>query len=346
VRVNTRLFCFSACAALLLCAAAVCCAQTAAVTPSTTQLTAEQKTLLDGAVQLSREVQHLNKERKFDQALPLAHRVVEVRRRILGEDDRLVADAISDLGDLYIGKEDYERAEAQFRKALSIYEKAGSPTGNMAYTIDALTLLRWSARDYNKAEDYGKRALALKAQLYGEPSVQFFTSIDSLLRVYHSAGKTSQRNALYARALSVAEKAKDRIPDRPALFRYHCGLRDGKQTAEVVAMLRQIEALLSWNPSAQAPLAEGVLNGRALILVRPEYPPEARAAKATGRVVVQIMIDECGKVVSAKATSGNALLRAVSESAARAAKFSPTFISGMPIAVTGIIEYRFLNSPP
>jgi TonB family protein len=47
------------------------------------------------------------------------------------------------------------------------------------------------------------------------------------------------------------------------------------------------------------------------------YPPAARAVRATGEVIVAVMIDKQGKVISAKAESGHALLRAAGVQAAR-----------------------------
>lgn len=85
----------------------------------------------------------------------------------------------------------------------------------------------------------------------------------------------------------------------------------------------------------------GVLNGKAVNLVKPPYPPAAKAVRAGGAVSVQVLIDEDGNVVRASAVSGHALLRAAAESAARASKFSPTMISGQPVKVTGVIVYNF-----
>jgi protein TonB len=91
-----------------------------------------------------------------------------------------------------------------------------------------------------------------------------------------------------------------------------------------------------------APISGGVLNGKAISLPKPNYPPIARAAHASGTVVVQVLIDENGNVVSAKAVSGHPLLQAVSVSAARQARFSPTKLSGQPVKVTGVIQYNFV----
>ncbi len=93
--------------------------------------------------------------------------------------------------------------------------------------------------------------------------------------------------------------------------------------------------------AASAPISGGVLNGKAISLPQPPYPPVARAAKASGTVVVQVLIDENGNVVNAAAVSGHPLLRAASVAAARSAKFSPTKLSGQPVKVSGVVTYNF-----
>lgn len=92
----------------------------------------------------------------------------------------------------------------------------------------------------------------------------------------------------------------------------------------------------------RAPISGGVLNGKAISLPKPAYPPIARQAHASGTVVVQVTIDENGSVISATAVSGHPLLRAVAVSAARGARFSPTKLSGQPVKVTGVITYNFV----
>ena len=85
-----------------------------------------------------------------------------------------------------------------------------------------------------------------------------------------------------------------------------------------------------------------MLNGVALTLALPTYPAEAREKKASGGVNVQVTIDEQGQVLSAKAISGDPLLKAASEEAARNSKFAPTTLQGVPVKVTGVIYYNFV----
>jgi protein TonB len=63
--------------------------------------------------------------------------------------------------------------------------------------------------------------------------------------------------------------------------------------------------------------------------------------RVAGTVVVEVVIDETGKVISAKASSGPATLREAAVQAALRARFSPTKLSGQPVKVTGVINYKF-----
>lgn len=83
-------------------------------------------------------------------------------------------------------------------------------------------------------------------------------------------------------------------------------------------------------------------NSLAVTLVKPEYPKAARAVNATGKVNVQVTINELGYVISAQAVSGHPLLRAAAVKAARASKFRTTLLEGIPVKVTGIIVYNFV----
>ncbi|MEO6391824.1 MAG: TonB family protein [Pyrinomonadaceae bacterium] len=89
------------------------------------------------------------------------------------------------------------------------------------------------------------------------------------------------------------------------------------------------------------PISGGVLNGAALSLPAPKYPEMAQRARASGLVTVEVVIDEEGKVIAAKATNGPSILFAAAVEAAKRARFTPTKLSGLPVKVTGTINYNF-----
>jgi TonB family protein len=89
------------------------------------------------------------------------------------------------------------------------------------------------------------------------------------------------------------------------------------------------------------PISGGVLNGTAISLPPPAYPETAKRMRTSGVVTVDVILDETGKVVSANATSGPAMLRDAAIQAALKARFSPTKLSGQPVKVSGVINYKF-----
>jgi len=93
------------------------------------------------------------------------------------------------------------------------------------------------------------------------------------------------------------------------------------------------------------PVSGGVLNGTAISLPQPVYPDSAKRMRTSGLVTVDVVLDEMGRVVSATATSGPGLLRDAAVQAALKARFSPTKLSGQPVKVSGIINYKFALLP-
>jgi len=91
------------------------------------------------------------------------------------------------------------------------------------------------------------------------------------------------------------------------------------------------------------PVNAGILNSRAINLPKPAYPPLAKQMRAVGQVAVQVLVDEAGNVTSARATSGNPMLRAPAEAAARQSKFSPVRVGNQAVPASGIVLYNFIN---
>jgi TonB family protein len=85
----------------------------------------------------------------------------------------------------------------------------------------------------------------------------------------------------------------------------------------------------------------GIVNGRAISLPKPEYPPEARDFCAGGKVEIEVSISEKGDVTQARAISGDELLREASVAAVKKAKFAPT--PETPVKTEGIVVYNFAS---
>jgi TonB family protein len=84
-----------------------------------------------------------------------------------------------------------------------------------------------------------------------------------------------------------------------------------------------------------------VLCGKAISLPKPAYPPEAKAAKASGTVVVETIVDETGRIIWARPLSGHPLLLQAAKQAACRARYSPETLYGKPVKVRVQINYNF-----
>lgn len=101
-------------------------------------------------------------------------------------------------------------------------------------------------------------------------------------------------------------------------------------------------------PILEEPLApkivkksESVIRENVIDKVEPQYRAVARNARVSGAVQVDIIIDEDGKVISAKAISGHPLLRKVSVDSAKQWTFKPFVVKDSPVQVEGILTFKF-----
>jgi protein TonB len=95
-------------------------------------------------------------------------------------------------------------------------------------------------------------------------------------------------------------------------------------------------------PKPPKVVSKGVITSQALSLPKPMYPETAKRMRIQGTVSVQVLIDEQGRVISAKAVSGSPFLLIEAQKAAMQARFSPTRLGDQPVKVSGVITYNFV----
>lgn len=97
----------------------------------------------------------------------------------------------------------------------------------------------------------------------------------------------------------------------------------------------------SSNTGIAKPVEAGALDTKAVGKPAAVLSEEAKRLKLTGRIIVKVIIDENGKVVSAQAQNGPAALREAAEAAAREATFKPMTQDGITVRVIGTLTYDF-----
>ncbi len=90
-------------------------------------------------------------------------------------------------------------------------------------------------------------------------------------------------------------------------------------------------------------VSEGVLLGNIINKSMPVYPVSARQLKIQGEVRVEIVIEETGRVIEARAVDGHQMLRQAAEEAARKWTFNPTYLNGKAVRTQGILRFVFSN---
>ncbi|MCS6886198.1 MAG: tetratricopeptide repeat protein [Acidobacteriota bacterium] len=120
----------------------------------------ETEKLKKEAEQLNEQVIQLYKAGKYDEAIPLIQRAIEIRTTILGPEHPDTAYSINDLAELYSAKGNYEQAEKLHKQALIIREK----TLGLHHELTILSMMNLAKLfsmkgNYEQAEQYATQAL-------------------------------------------------------------------------------------------------------------------------------------------------------------------------------------------
>ena len=302
---------------------------------------------LQEATKLNVQVAQLYQQNKFDEALPLAKRVVEIREKELSQNDQLLAVSHLNVAYIYRAKQKYYDAEQSFRRALKVEEKRLGKEHPDLY--DLYVNLGWVCHAQAKsseAEDLFKQATAIKEKQRGTEHKEVADALVNLAAYYQKIGKPSKSLPIYQRMLTIREKAFGEISKEYKDTLEQCACATEQNAKDI----KTPEADKLWeharyiahqlDPSIEYAKDE-VLKGTATKKVQPEYPRAALSERLAGRVLIKVLIDENGWVIEAKRLCGPDLLVPASEIAASKWEFSPTVQKGNPIKVQGVLTFNF-----
>ena len=257
-------------------------------------------------------------------------------------------------GRVYSLKGNFERALADFDKALQLEAEQSKSSPNQA-DIDPSSrenaeLIQRDPRpwlDYLKpGAAYLERGKTYLQKDDNDRAIADFTKVIELDPkaanaynhrgiAYGNKGELDRAIADFDRAIQLDPLLKNAYNNRGLAFS-----QKGDE-ARARADFDTEQQVYPHNQSMAVNQDASVLNGRAVSLPKPKYPKAARKAHASGLVVVQVLIDEQGNVIRARAVSGDPLLRDVAVEAAKNALFTPTLLAGQAVKVTGVIQYNF-----
>ncbi len=107
-------------------------------------------------------------------------------------------------------------------------------------------------------------------------------------------------------------------------------------------------AVLADTPHGPAPqiTSRGVVPGRLIQQVAPEYPTTARAARIGGEVVLNAIIREDGTIGTVQVVKGNPILAKAAVQAVRQWRYEPYKLNGSPVQADATIRLRFDPTAP
>lgn len=251
-------------------------------------------------------------------------------------------------GSTLTGKEVYKYDDKGNISEMTLLNADGSLLGKETYKYEFDFVGNWSKMTTSVAVIEG-------GKMSFEPTEVTYRSImyyldENMMKMAQPVAAPSSVATNSARVVKPSESTDSKSKALPTVARKTLAV-DSNAAAQLVTSNVNTDSpavrLDSEPPTAPAPrpilkpVSGGVLNGTALSLPSPYYPENARRLRMSGVVVVQVVVDETGKVISAEAISGPSTFKDVALQAALKARFSPTKLSGQPVKVSGVINYKF-----
>lgn len=321
----------------------VCCAAQLIVMGKARIQNSNSSELAESA-KLTASVIQLFGEGKYKQALPLAKRALDIREKALNAGDNRLRAARINMAEIYLAVGQYDAARELFERIIRSQAQIAPNEPPPADVLQRLALVEFGKGNLDKTEELYKKAVEINEKSVGTEHPKFVKSIFLLAEFYQHIGQFKKAEPLYKRFLAITENSPSTAYEdrRAGLDRYECLLYKLKRVDQARELRAQSAGVPPSGLIDQGDLSGGMLNGKAITLPKPSYPAEARAARVSGKVKVEVVIDEDGSVIRACAVEGEPLLTLVSEKAAYAARFTPTLVNGQPVKVTGVIVYRFI----
>jgi len=219
---------------------------------------------------LTAKVVKLYGERKYDEALPLAKRALELAEGVLGKTDARLIGPLLNLGDLYAATIHFDDATSSFERALTIAETDFGPDDlHLTRPLDELGYLISNHGDQTKAADLFSRSLTIKKKHLQPRDIEVARAARTLGDIYRRNREYARAESSYQEAIQLYEEAGKKDAELvEVLNRYLIVLTAESKQDEAASIQAKLAAL-----SAEPGIVEGgVINGWAVKLVQPSYP--------------------------------------------------------------------------
>jgi CHAT domain-containing protein/tetratricopeptide (TPR) repeat protein len=160
------------------------------------------------ARRLAAEGNRLYDAQRYDEALPLFARALEIREKVLGPNRAEVGESASDLGSAYYrAKQDYVHAESLLKRGVAIREKALGPDHpDVAKALTSLAVMYFMKGETAHAEPLLQRALAIREKALAPDDLDLAESLHNVAVAYKTRQDDASAIPLLVRAVAIREK--------------------------------------------------------------------------------------------------------------------------------------------
>jgi tetratricopeptide (TPR) repeat protein len=205
---------------------------------------------------------------KYEEALPLAKRLLEIREKRLGPDDPRTAASLHKVANIHLALWQFRRAIPLYQRALAIREKVLGPENpETAETLVRLGKAYTATGDYAKALPLIERSLETRKKVLGPEHAETAESLAALAVLKRQMGALDQALPLAQQSLTIREKTLG--PEHPGTA----------NSLELLAMIYQQQGAAD----KALPLAERALkiNEKAR---GPDHPETAQSHRILGLI--------------------------------------------------------------
>jgi serine/threonine protein kinase len=179
-----------------------------------------------------------------DAAIAVLERAIDRAKAAAGDGILAGAETVHLLGERHASKNDYARAEQQFRAALASRRRLQAPGTDVAATLEGLGRTLNAAGRYAEARGLLEEALAIRRREPGASDAELMSGLHELGLLVHFAGDTVRAEQLFREAAAVGDRLA------------------GPSTARMTALLHKAElvAVFDRAPERAEPLLRAALD--------------------------------------------------------------------------------------
>lgn len=172
----------------------------------------------------------LIKYAKYDEALVVAERCLDLSIKLYGKNHSETATLYNNIGAVYDSKGDYDTALEKYNKALDIRKQVlGDNHPSTATSYNNIGAVYHRKGDYDTSLEYYNKALDIYLQVLGENHSDTATSYNNIGLVYHCKGDYDTALEYYNKALDIKKQVLgENHPDTAISYNNIGGVYDKK----------------------------------------------------------------------------------------------------------------------